>query len=219
MRILDIPKEDRPRERLLSFGASSLSNAELLALILGNGTKNMNVIDLSNSLLSEFGLEGFSSCSLNELKKIKGVGPAKASQILALVEFNKRFSRSSTPKTRFSDAKEVFKFLSPKMCDLDKEHFFVLLLDSKNRLIHDCAVSVGILNSVLVHPREVFKVAIKESANSIIIAHNHPSGDPTPSEEDLKITEQLFNAGKTLNIPLLDHVIIGKEGYWSWNES
>ncbi|PIO00132.1 hypothetical protein COT72_03150 [archaeon CG10_big_fil_rev_8_21_14_0_10_43_11] len=219
MRIADIPKSERPRERLFSYGVSSLSTAELLALILGQGTRDMNVIDLSNSLLSEFGFDCFASCSLSELKTIKGVGPAKASQILALVEFTKRFTSSKMRGVRFLGGNDVFNYLAPKVRDLDKEHFFVLLLDSKNRLIKDSAVSVGILNSVLVHPREVFKLAVKESANSIIVAHNHPSGDPAPSHEDVVVTKQLQEAGKTLNIPLLDHVIIGKEEYWSWNEN
>ncbi len=219
MRICDIPKTERPRERLLLYGTGSLSNAELLALILCQGTRNMNVVDLSNTLLSEFGLDGFASCSLNELKKIKGVGPAKASQILALVEFNKRFNLTNPSKARFLSGKDVFDFLLPKTRNLDKEHFFVLLLDSKNRLIRDTAVGVGILNSVLVHPREVFKLAVKESANAVIVAHNHPSGDPTPSSEDLAVTRQLLDAGKTLNIPMLDHVILGKDEYWSWNEN
>jgi len=182
MIIKDIPKENRPRERFQKLGAAALSDAELLAIILQKGTIGENVIDMCNRLISRYGVDKLSELSLKELQEIKGIGPAKAMQIMVLFEFSKRYA-----------------------------------LDSKNKIIKDEIISTGILNASLVHPREVFKSAIKESANAIILVHNHPSGDPTPSEEDKRITKILFDAGKFLDIKLLDHVIIG-DTYYSFKE-
>jgi len=218
MRIKDISKENRPRERFLKSGAASLSDAELLAVILQTGTKDENAIDMSNRLISKYGLDKLSELSLNELQEIKGIGPAKAMQIKALFEFNKRHAISKRDETPIKCAKDVYEYALPLLSGKDKEHFMILHLDSKNKIIKDEIISIGILNASLVHPREVFKSAIKESANAIVLVHNHPSGDYTPSQEDKEITERLFDAGEVLNIKVLDHVIIGKEGYWSWKE-
>lgn len=218
MRIKDISLDNRPRERLEKQGPSSLSDAELLAVILKTGNKEENVIDMSNRLISKYGIDKLSSCSLKELQEIKGIGKAKASQILALFEFNKRHHLAKQNGRPIRSAKDVFEYASSKLNGLAQEYFMILHLDSKNRIIKNETVSIGTLNSSLIHPREVFKSAIKESANSIILVHNHPSGDPTPSEEDEQITERLFDAGELLNIKVLDHVIIGTEKYYSFKE-
>ncbi len=218
MRIKDISVENRPRERLEKQGPSVLSDAELLAIILKTGNKDENVVDMSNRLISKYGIDKLSNCSLAELQEIKGIGNAKASQIIALFEFNKRHNISKQNGKPIKTAKDVFDYCSPKLSGLDKEHFMILHLDTHNKIIKDEIVSVGTLNSSLIHPREVFKSAIKESANAIILVHNHPSGDVEPSEEDKKITDILFKAGELLSIKVLDHVIIGKDSWHSFKD-
>ena len=218
MRIKDISLENRPRERLEKQGPSVLSDAELLAIILKTGNKDENVIDMSNRLISKYGVDKLSNCSLAELQEIKGIGNAKASQIIALFEFNKRHNISKQNGKPIKTAKDVFDYCSPKLSGVDKEHFMILHLDTRNKIIKDEIVSVGTLNSSLIHPREVFKSAIKESANAIILVHNHPSGDAEPSEEDKKITDILFKAGELLSIKVLDHVIIGKDSWHSFKD-
>ena len=216
MRIKDISLYNRPVERLERQGPNVLSNAELLAIILKTGTKKENVVDMCNRLLSKY--DNISKCSLKELQEIKGIGKVKASQIIAVFELNKRFSIKKNVNL-IKSAKDVFNYYFPKISILDKEQFMVLHLDVKNRIIKDEVISVGTLNSSLIHPREVFKSAIKESANSIILVHNHPSGDPEPSEEDKTITEVLFNTGELLSIKVLDHVIIGNKKWYSFREN
>jgi len=218
MRIKDISLENRPRERLEKQGSSVLSDAELLAIILKTGNKDENVVDMSNRLISKYGIDKLSNCSLAELQEIKGIGNAKASQIIALFEFNKRHNISKQNGKPIKTAKDVFDYCSPKLSGVDKEHFMILHLDTRNKIIKDEIVSVGTLNSSLIHPREVFKSAIKESANAIILVHNHPSGDTEPSEEDKKITDILFKAGELLSIKVLDHVIIGKDSWHSFKD-
>ena len=215
MRIKDISLENRPRERLEKQGPSVLSDAELLAIILKTGNKTENVIDMSNRLLSKYSFDKLSMCSLTELQEINGIGSAKACQIIALFELNKRHSYSKTQGKPIKTAKDVFEHCSPKLSSSDREHFMILHLDTKNRVIKDEIVSVGALTGTIAHPREVFKSAIKESAHSVILVHNHPSGDPTPSDEDLKMTERLLEAGEILGIKVLDHVIIGKGAWYS----
>lgn len=218
MKISEISLENRPRERLEKNGASSLSDAELLAIILQNGSQEENAMDLSNRIVSKFTLNNLSNCSLKELQSIKEIGKAKACQILAVFELNKRYSSLKSDNNNITSAKDVYNYFFPKVCNLDKEHVFVLHLDSKNKIIRDYLVSIGILNEGILHSREIFKSAIKDSCNSIIIVHNHPSGDPTPSKEDLNATEKLIASGEILGIKVLDHVIIGNGKYWSWND-
>ena len=218
MRIKDISLDNRPRERMEKQGVSVLSDAELLAVILKTGNKDENVIDMSNRLISKYGIDKLSYCSLKELQEIKGIGKAKASQILALFEFNKRHNLAKQNGKPIRSAKDVFNYISPKVNNLDRECFTVLHLDTKNRVLKEEIVSIGTLNSAIIHPRELFKSAIKESANSIILAHNHPSGDPAPSKEDKEITAQIMKAGKLLGIEILDHVIIGKGEFYSFRD-
>ncbi len=213
MRIKDISLENRPRERMRQHGVSVLSDAEVLAVILQKGCKGENVVDMCNRLISLYGLNKLSSLSLTELKAVPGIGEAKAMQILAAFEISKRVSYK--PGIQLNSARDVFDFLGPRMRDLKQEHFVVLLLDVKNRLIKEETVFIGTLDSALIHPREVFKSAIRESAASVILVHNHPSGDCTPSEEDLSITSKIKTASSSLGVSFLDHVIIGNN-YWSW---
>ena len=216
MLLKQISRENRPRERLEKHDASILSDAELLAIIMQKGTKGENAVDMSNRLISMYTLDGLSSCSLTELQEIKGIGKAKACQILALFELNKRFTFAKKNGEPIKSPKDVFEYAYPFLSNLDKECFMVLHLNSKNEVIKNEIVSIGILNASLVHPREVFKSAIKESANSIILVHNHPSGDTTPSKDDEEVTTKLFDAGDLLDIKVIDHVIITKSGYYSF---
>jgi len=217
MKILEILPENRPIERLNKLGAGSLSNAELLAIILRTGSRKENVIELSNRVLSCFNLNKLSDCSLTELSSINGIGRTKSSQILALVELSRRITLAKNNIVKITCAKDVFDYMQPKIGHLKQEVFVVILLDSKNNIIKEETIAKGTLNSTLIHPREIFKPAIKESANSIILVHNHPSGDPTPSEQDKEVTEKLIEAGKAINIELIDHVVIGKNDYKSFN--
>ena len=218
MRIKDISKENRPRERLEKNGVHVLSDAELLAIIFKTGNKEENAIAMSDRLITKYGLGKLNELSLKELQEIKGIGPAKSMQIKALFEFNKRYSLAKRDGEPIKSAKDVFEYASQRLITNQQEHFMILLLDSKNRIVKDEVISIGTLNASIIHPREVFKSAIRESANSIILVHNHPSGDPEPSAEDEQITKKLFEAGELLNIKILDHVIVGKDKFWSFKE-
>ena len=218
MKITDLSPENRPRERLQKEGAEVLSPAELLAVILKSGTKKENILEISNRLISRYGLHNLSSCSLGQLQQQYGIGPVRASQILALFELYRRLPQHQDKK-KISSAKEVAQMYLPKTKDLQKEHFIAIYVDTKNNIIAQETITIGILNSSLVHPREVFHGAIKHLAHAIIILHNHPSGDPEPSAEDLQVTKILEKTGKLMGIPLLDHIILGKDTWWSWAES
>lgn len=215
MKIFDIPKENRPRERLREKGAEALNNAELLAIIFGTGTKGENVVDMSNRLISEYGLDNLYQCSLKELQKIKGMGEAKAMQILAISELNKRQSLAKKAIKKITCAKDVFDLYHERLKDEKQEHFIVLMLDTKNNIIADETVFIGTLDASIVHPREIFKTAIRNSASKIILVHNHPSGDPTPSEDDCMINTNIIESGETLGLKVIDSIIIGKERYWN----
>ena len=173
---------------------------------------------MSNRLIKEYGLDKLLSCSLIELEKIKGIGPTKAMQILTIAEITKRINQSKTPIKKISCAKDVFNYFHERLKDEKQEHFYVLMLNTQNYIIGEHLISKGILDASIIHPREVFKPAIKNSAAKIILVHNHPSGDPTPSKEDEEVTNNLVETGNLLGIRVLDHVIIGKDKYWSWKE-
>ena len=208
MRVMDIPLENRPRERLKQNGVEALSNSELLAVILQKGTHKENVIDMSNRLLAKHSFDSLSECSLIELKDIPGIGEAKAMQIIALFELSKRIKGGSIAEKVVSNSEDIAKYYMEKLRDKKKEHFIAVFLDSRNKIIKDEVISVGTLNASLVHPREVFKEAIKHSANSIILVHNHPSGDCEPSAEDQEVTKKMKQASEIIGIKLLDHVIV-----------
>lgn len=219
MNIAAMAPENRPRERLQHQGAEVLSNAELLAIILKSGTKKESVLELGNKLLSKYGLERLSSCSLPELMNEYGIGHAKACQMVALFELYRRMNNGvKKEKIIISSAKEIAELYQPRLNHLNQEHFLAVYLDAKNKIIADQTITIGILNASLIHPREVFYGAIKHLAHSVIVLHNHPSGDPAPSDEDLKITKILEKTGEIMGITLIDHVIIGKDSWWSWRE-
>ena len=195
-------------------GIDSLSNAELLAIILQKGSKNENVIDLSNRLLS---IPNFNEMSIQELQKIKGIGEAKSMQIKAIFELNKRLGNKQAYNKEITCAKDVYDIMY-FLKDKKKEHLYGLYLDTKNKVIDKPElISIGILDASLIHPREIFTQAIRKSAKSMILVHNHPSGDTNPSDEDINVTNRLMDAAKLLEIKLLDHVIIGNE-FFSFRE-
>jgi DNA repair protein RadC len=216
MKIHEMPLEGRPRERMEKYGVGALSDAELLAIILTKGSNGENVIDMSNRLIKTFGLEKLKNCTLNELQRIKGIGKAKACQVLAVFELNKRVKHSENGNKPIMTPRDVYNYVCERFKGEGKDHFVALYLDTKNKVVKEETVSIGTLNTAVVHPREVFKTAIKENANSMILVHNHPSGDPEPSQEDITTTEKLFKAGELLNIKVLDHVIIGNGRYYSF---
>lgn len=214
----DLPLSERPRERLLKHGIEALSAQEILALILGRGIKDESVIVTAQKLLSTFGnLKNIAAASMEELTKIKGIGPAKAAQIKAAFELSKRLEDSSDKdqKTTVKSPEDAIKSVKNQLKGKKKEHFLVLSLDTRNHLINTQTISIGSLDSSIVHPREVFKEAISSTAASVIFAHNHPSGDPTPSEDDIKLTKRLVEAGEILGIEVLDHIIICDKDYIS----
>lgn len=220
LKIKDLPKNERPREKMLRYGAEYLSNSELLALILRTGTKEDSVLNLCDRLLSHCGgINGISRPCINDLKQVKGIGEVKATQVLALAELATRFNsfRSGEEHT-VSSPKDVSSYMMRQMKGLRKEYFKLIMLNTKNIIISVKDISIGNLNSSIVHPREVFIEAIKLSSASVILCHNHPSGDPTPSKEDILITKRLKECGTLLGIEVLDHIIIGNEAYISLKE-
>jgi DNA repair protein RadC len=212
------PEQERPREILLSRGAQGLSDAQLLAIVLRVGRQDSSAVDVARDLLTQLsGLQGLANRGLEELCAIRGIGPAKAAQILAAVELGKR--ALATPLTkgqRIQGSQHIFQHYYPKLRDLRHEVFKAVLLDAKHIIIRDFTVSKGSLTVSIVHPREVFNVAVRESAAAIIFVHNHPSGDPRPSEEDHALTQRLIAAGEILGIRVLDHVVIGDGKYVSF---
>ncbi len=210
---------NRPRERMLKKGVDALSDAELLAVVLQKGTKKNNVVSLSQKILSKYSLENLQDLGVNQLKSIAGIGEAKALQVLALAEIGKRLNSKRKQKIAVKKPIDVYEHMKENVKNLKQEHFFVLSLDTKNKIIAEKIIAIGTLNAALLHPREIFKEAIKNSANSVIILHNHPSGDPEPSEEDIKITEDIMKAAELIGINVLDHIIIGDTSYWSYKES
>jgi len=218
MKIKDIPDKSRPRERLKEQGAEALSDSELLAIILQVGTKKENAVDMSNRLISKYGLNKLSDCTLEELQEIEGIGFAKACQIRALFELNKRFTLSRNGNKKVLTAKDAYIIGFVYLGDSVKEKFMALYLDSKHNLIDKEIISTGDVESTITHPREVFRGAIKRNAVFIITMHNHPTNDPTPSPEDKEITERLRETGKIVGIDLLDHIIVCKDSYYSFKD-
>src|SRR5690625_4694888 len=209
--IKDVPKGDRPRERLLKYGANHLSNQELIAIILGSGTKDESVMTLSNRVLMHFeGLRLLNDATIEELTAIKGIGPAKGVMILAAIELGRRISSLKlTRHVSIRSPQDGADYVMEDMRTLNQEHFVALFLNTKNEVIQQQTVCIGSVNTSVVHRRQVFREAVKRSAASIICVHNHPSGDPTPSQEDIHVTRRLVDAGKMIGITILDHIIIG----------
>jgi DNA repair protein RadC len=219
-RVKDWPEGERPRERLIKYGADKLSDAQLLAIILRTGSDAGGVMELSLTLLETFrDLRSIDNASIAELSALKGLGTAKIAQLKAAFELGKRLMSGSVDgKPVFSSSYALYTYFAPRFNNLKKEYFIAVLLDTKNRLIREYKVSEGTLTNSLIHPREAFKEAIKESAASVIFVHNHPSGDPAPSRDDINVTERLRAAGDIIGIAVLDHLIIGDGRYVSFRE-
>jgi DNA repair protein RadC len=221
IKINDIPKNERPMEKLLMYGAEDLSNAELLAVLLRSGTRGENIVSLSTRLLYDVGgLDGLLYINIEEIKKLKGIKDVKACQIIAMVELFKRFRTLKSQKDNFkvSSPKDISMLLVNEMNNLNQEVLKVILLNTKNIVIGIKDVFKGSLNSSIVHPREIFKEAVQRGSANIIICHNHPSGDPTPSKEDIDVTLRIKQCGDLMGIKLLDHIIIGNSNYISLKE-
>lgn len=211
-RIRDLPSEERPREKLERYGPRSLSNQELLAIILRTGTKGVSALTLADRLLHRMrGIRGIAQADIADLARVDGIGKVKAIQVAACLELGRRLGALQPEDVRqeITSPEAVADLLMPEMRDLKTEELRVLILDTKHRFLRSKTVSIGTLDASLVHPREVFREAIAASAGAIIVAHNHPSGDPTPSTEDRAVTERLRQASELIGIALLDHIIIG----------
>ncbi len=220
LKIHDVHVADRPRERLIRQGAKSLSNQELLAILLGTGTKHESVLTVANRVLLTFEkLHNLKYATLEEMTEIKGIGEAKAVLLLASIELGRRLaSKEDEQRYTIRSPEDAANFLMQDMTSLQQEHFVVLFLNVKNQILHKKTIFVGSLNASIVHPREIFREAVKRSAASIICSHNHPSGVPTPSPEDIDVTTRLYEAGKIVGVDLLDHVIIGDHQFISMKE-
>lgn len=214
MKIKDLPKVDRPREKLEKYGPEKLSNSELLAVLLRTGGKGINVVEMARKILGKFSGSGLAKANFKELKNTFGLGAAKACEIVACFELGRRLLQNKksqiylTPKDVWNELKDIR--------DNKKEHFVIFFLDARNQEIKREIISVGSLNANLVHPREVFEPAVRHLAAQVIIAHNHPAGDSAPSQEDSEITKQLVDAGRILGIEIKDHVIVSKTNFFSF---
>lgn len=216
MRVKELPRMDRPREKLRRLGPSALTNTELLALILGSGTRGANVLEVAERLLKKYGGERLVEVSLTELSTNRGVGKAKASTLIACFELARRLFKREEDEV-IKGPEEVYE-LTKEIRTAKKEHVVALYLDARNRILKKETISIGSLTANIVHPREVFQPAVGLSAASVILVHNHPSGDPTPSQDDLALTRRLLEAGRIMGIEVLDHVIVGAKRFLSLKE-
>lgn len=217
LRIRDLPEEEKPREKLRRYGPTSLKNDELMAVILGRGTRKEGILEISKRIISQYGDQAvLSQGDVVTLEKVLNLSPVQACQVVAVFELGKRlFGR--TTEVFLRSPEEVFEY-AKDMVRLKKEHLRGLYLDTRNKLVRDEIIAIGTLNASLAHPREIFHPAIESHAAAILLVHNHPSGDPLPSRDDIKLTRQVLEAGKIVDIALLDHVIIGARDYWSLKE-
>ncbi len=218
------PREERPREKLLARGAAEMSPAELLAILLrtGDGAARRSALDLARDLWAAFGedWDALGQATVSELSRIRGLGVAKAASVAAALEVGRRMgSRPLAPQVPFRTSRQVHDHYAPRLAGVKRERFYCLLLDSRNRYLRDERVSEGSLTASLVHPREAFRAAVREAASAVVFAHNHPSGDPSPSGEDRELTRRLCDAGRVLGIRVLDHVIVGRDTYYSFADS
>ncbi|MGE7622828.1 RadC family protein [Viridibacillus sp. NPDC096237] len=220
MMIRDVHQDDRPRERLKRQGAESLSNQELIAILLRTGTKEESVLHIANRVLTSFEqLHELKHAAIEEIMSVKGIGEAKAIQLLAAIELGRRMSQQRIEdRYTIRSPQDAATYLMADMTALLQEHFVVLFLNVKNQIIHKQTIFIGSLNASIVHPREIFREAVKRSAASLVCAHNHPSGNPAPSPEDIEVTKRIQEAGYIIGIELLDHVIIGDHQFISLKE-
>lgn len=214
------PEDERPRERLMMHGPSTLSDAQLLAIIIRNGREGRTAVDLGRELLERFGsLAGIEQAGTKEICAVEGIGPAKAAEIKAAIELGRRYQRPNLAGATICSSQDVAAYYRPRMKDLKKEIFSCALLDIRNKIIRDEVVSVGSLSASIVHPRDTFKAAVRESAAAVIFIHNHPSGEIKPSQEDILLTRRLVQAGEVLGIQVLDHIIIGDGDHFSFKDN
>ena len=221
--VRDLPEEERPREKLIRRGAAALSDTELLAILLRTGTSSVSVLHLAEEVLSKYqdkGLVSIMNVSPQEIASIHGVGLAKAATIVAAVELGRRLSTKAAQKLeKIEGPEDVARYASPLLRFEQKEHFLVMLLDVRNRVLAMPTISIGSLTASVAHPREIFREAIRYSAAHMILIHNHPSGDTTPSREDVQLTKQMMKAGEIMGIPVLDHIIIANDDFLSLKEA
>ncbi len=221
-RIRNWPAQERPRERLHAAGASALSTRELLAIIIGSGTERQSAVDVAGRLLHDHdgSLRQLAASSAGQIKAVPGIGPAVAARLMAALELGRRMAREGAgDRPRIRGPRDVYDLCAPAMQDAKQEEFRVLLLNTQHAVVRELVVTRGTLDASVVHPREVFRAAIVESAAAVILVHNHPSGDPTPSREDREVTDQLAEAGRLIGIAVLDHIVIGEGRYVSFVEA
>ena len=225
LKISEMPQDDRPREKLIARGASALTDSELIAILLRTGLPGANAVQVAAQLLERYkSLNGLSRCTVDEIAEIPGIGPAKALHLVAAFNLGQRLARETLTREKIDSPELVYNLLAPEMRALHKESLRVILLDTRYHLLRIHEVSVGSVNESIAHPRDVFRPAVISSAYAVIVAHNHPSGDPSPSQSDHSLTRRLAEAAELLQIKLLDHIIIGApaEGrapYFSFKES
>jgi DNA repair protein RadC len=225
LKIRELPQDDRPREKLIARGAAALTDAELIAILLRTGLPGANAVEVAGQLLERYkSLNGLSRCTVAEISKIPGIGPAKALQLVAAFGLGQRLARETLSREKIDKPELVYQLLAPEMRVLHKESLRVLLLDTRYRLLRIEEVSLGSVNESIAHPRDVFRPAVIASAYAVVVAHNHPSGDPSPSQADHSLTRRLAEAAELLQIKLLDHIIIGapgegRSGYFSFKEA
>lgn len=220
-RVKHLAPGDRPREKLAQHGAASLGDNELLAIVIGQGSGHESALDLANALLARVGgAVGLTRTGLDPLRRVRGVGTAKGTQILAAVELGRRtLLAASAPKAAFGSPREVAAFLMPRFGAREVEQFGVVLLDTRHRLVKAQVLTVGTLDCSLVHPRDVFRSALEANAACVVVFHNHPSGDPAPSAEDVALTRRLVAAGALLGVEVLDHLVLADASYYSFREA
>ena len=225
LKIREMPAQERPREKLLARGVSALSDAELIAILLRTGLRGTNAVEVGRQLLERYkSLTGISRCSVKELRRVPGIGPTKALELVAAFGLGERLARETLSKQKLDSPELVSELVGPEMRRLRIESLRVILLDTRYRLLHIEEVSLGSLNESIAHPREIFRPALTYSAHAVIVLHNHPSGDPSPSQTDHSLTRRLAEAAELLQIKLLDHIIIGapsegNPGYFSFKEA
>ena len=218
--IKDMLESERPRERLLNDGVESLSNEELLSIIIKTGTKNISVKELSRNILKELNnINDLKDITINKLINIKGIGKVKAIEIIASIELGKRvYIQNNKEEVTLNNSSKIYEYFKNIFINEKQENFYAIYLNTKSKLISYKLLFKGTINTSCVHPREIFKYAFLESAYSVVEIHNHPSGDPTPSKMDDELTQVLFNIGKVMSLPILDHIIIGNNKYYSYYE-
>ena len=222
VKIKDIPLNERPRERLINYGVSNLSNEELLSILLKTGTKDQSVKLLANNILKTLDdIKDLKDINLQTLTKIKGIGEAKACELISAIELGNRINKkiNSINQIKVTSSTSVYEYYKSILEDKKQEHFYCVYLDTKNHIIKDKLLFIGTINESLIHPREIFKEAYLLSASSIICVHNHPAGSIEPSQNDIITTNQIKESGLLLGIKLLDHIIIGKDTYYSFNDN